>query len=241
MPEPARPSRRPSVINRSMALCMTLRPTPYSSESRARDGRRSPMCHSPARIRARRTSATARYGASRGMHDPPLSALRQPAVPRGRWQATAPEESCWSRNTLGAQAPVEVRGIVSTRFANIGAARTNQKASAGRTTATWSSARARGSADGSCSSGTTSACTWPHPCGSSSRPTPTGSPRSNTGLHPRPQSARGHLVAGRRDIGNLAAAHPGRITRAVTRKPEMIRYRPRLIDGCPASTGMTLG
>lgn len=63
------------MIKRSMALCMTLRPTPYSTASRARDGRRSPISHSPARIRARSTSATARYGASRGMDDPPVVLL----------------------------------------------------------------------------------------------------------------------------------------------------------------------
>lgn len=81
VPEPARPSRSPSVIRRSMALCTTFRPRPYSSASLARDGRRSPTSHSPARIRVPRPSATARYAASRGMRDPSRPAgrsLRRP-------------------------------------------------------------------------------------------------------------------------------------------------------------------
>jgi transposase len=53
-----------------------------------------------------------------------------------------------------------------------------------------------------------------------------------------PQEGIWSLV--KRDIGNLAAADLGQITRAVKRKLKMIQYRPHLIDGCLAGTGMTL-
>lgn len=41
-------------------------------------------------------------------------------------------------------------------------------------------------------------------------------------------------------IGNLAAADLGQVTRAVKRKLKMLQYRPEVIDGCPAGTGLTL-
>ncbi|WP_199791187.1 MULTISPECIES: transposase [unclassified Streptomyces] len=44
----------------------------------------------------------------------------------------------------------------------------------------------------------------------------------------------------KRDIGNLAAADLGRITRAVKRKLKMLRYRPEVIDGCLAGTDLLL-
>lgn len=44
----------------------------------------------------------------------------------------------------------------------------------------------------------------------------------------------------KRDIGNLAAADLGQITRAVKRKLKMLQYRPEVIDGCLAGTGMAL-
>ncbi|MET9039285.1 transposase [Streptomyces mirabilis] len=44
----------------------------------------------------------------------------------------------------------------------------------------------------------------------------------------------------KRDIGNLAAADLGQITRAVKRKLKMLQYRPEVIDGCLAGTSMAL-
>ncbi|MFD3591071.1 transposase [Streptomyces sp. NPDC058683] len=42
----------------------------------------------------------------------------------------------------------------------------------------------------------------------------------------------------KRDLGNLAAADLGQITRAVKRKLKMLQYRPQVIDGCFAETGL---
>ncbi|MET7319606.1 transposase [Streptomyces sp. NPDC005549] len=42
------------------------------------------------------------------------------------------------------------------------------------------------------------------------------------------------------DIGNLAAADLGQVTRAVKRKLKTLQYRPEVIDGCLAGTGLTL-
>lgn len=42
----------------------------------------------------------------------------------------------------------------------------------------------------------------------------------------------------KRDVGNLAAADLGQITRAVKRRLKQIQYRPDLVDGCLASTGL---
>ncbi|WP_369392474.1 transposase [Streptomyces sp. CG1] len=53
-----------------------------------------------------------------------------------------------------------------------------------------------------------------------------------------PQEGVWSLV--KRDIGNLAAADLGQITRAVKRKLKQIQYRPDLVDGCLAGTGLIL-
>ncbi|MFJ6636692.1 transposase [Streptomyces sp. NPDC091376] len=45
----------------------------------------------------------------------------------------------------------------------------------------------------------------------------------------------------KRDIGNLAAANLGVITRAVKRRLKKFQYRRHLIDGCLAGTGLVLG
>lgn len=70
------------------------------------------------------------------------------------------------------------------------------------------------------------------------RPGSHGVPTSKllTGLEP----ARGYLVAGQRDIGNLAAADLGQITRAVKRRLKQIQYRPDLVDGCLTGTGLIM-
>lgn len=44
----------------------------------------------------------------------------------------------------------------------------------------------------------------------------------------------------KRDIGNRAAADLGQITRAVKRRRKMLQYRPEVIDGCLAATGLPL-
>nr|WP_241678939.1 transposase [Streptomyces lasalocidi] len=43
-----------------------------------------------------------------------------------------------------------------------------------------------------------------------------------------------------REIGNLAAGDLTQITRAVRRRLKRIQYRPELVDGCLATTGMPL-
>ncbi|SEG90563.1 DDE superfamily endonuclease [Actinacidiphila yanglinensis] len=43
------------------------------------------------------------------------------------------------------------------------------------------------------------------------------------------------------DIGNLAAANLGEITRAVKHRLKKLQYRPHLIDGCLAGTGLVPG
>ncbi|MFF4761013.1 transposase [Streptomyces sp. NPDC001292] len=42
----------------------------------------------------------------------------------------------------------------------------------------------------------------------------------------------------KRDIGNLAAADLGQITKAVKRRLKKIQYRPDLLDGCLTGTGL---
>ncbi len=42
------------------------------------------------------------------------------------------------------------------------------------------------------------------------------------------------------DLGNLAAADLGQITRTVKRKLKMLQYRPQLLDGCLTGTGLAL-
>ncbi|MFJ8026845.1 hypothetical protein [Streptomyces sp. NPDC096311] len=44
----------------------------------------------------------------------------------------------------------------------------------------------------------------------------------------------------KRDIDNLAAADLGQVTRAVRGKLKMLQYRPTVIAGCLAGTGLTL-
>ncbi|MFE1752866.1 transposase [Streptomyces anandii] len=44
----------------------------------------------------------------------------------------------------------------------------------------------------------------------------------------------------KREIGNLAAGDLTQITRAVRHRLKRIQYRPELVDGCLATTGMTL-
>jgi hypothetical protein len=44
----------------------------------------------------------------------------------------------------------------------------------------------------------------------------------------------------KRDIGNLAAADPSQITRAVKRRLKQIRYRPDAVDGRLAGTGLVM-
>jgi hypothetical protein len=53
-----------------------------------------------------------------------------------------------------------------------------------------------------------------------------------------PQEGIWSLV--KRDIGNLAAAGLGQITRVVKRTLKMLQYRPVVIDGCLVGTGMRL-
>lgn len=51
-----------------------------------------------------------------------------------------------------------------------------------------------------------------------------------------PQEGIWSLV--KRDIGNLAAADLGQITRSVKRRLKQIQYHPDLVDGCLAGTGL---
>ena len=51
-----------------------------------------------------------------------------------------------------------------------------------------------------------------------------------------PQEGIWSLV--KRDIGNLAAADLGQITRSVKRALKMLQYRPETIDGCLEGTGL---
>ncbi|MEU2657917.1 hypothetical protein ABZ615_21645 [Streptomyces sp. NPDC007325] len=53
-----------------------------------------------------------------------------------------------------------------------------------------------------------------------------------------PQEGIWSLV--KRDIGNLAAAELGQIARAVKRKLKMLQYRPEVVNGCLAGTGLAL-
>ncbi|MFC8260703.1 transposase [Streptomyces sp. NPDC057291] len=53
-----------------------------------------------------------------------------------------------------------------------------------------------------------------------------------------PQEGIWSLV--KRDLGNLAAANLGQITRAVKHRLKQIQYRPDLVDGCLAGTGLIL-
>jgi hypothetical protein len=53
-----------------------------------------------------------------------------------------------------------------------------------------------------------------------------------------PQEGIWSLV--KRDIGNLAAADLGQITQAVKRRLKQIQYRPDVVDGCLAGTGLSM-
>nr|WP_157537295.1 hypothetical protein [Kitasatospora azatica] len=53
-----------------------------------------------------------------------------------------------------------------------------------------------------------------------------------------PQEVIWSLV--KRDVGNLAAADLSQITRAVRRRLKRIQYRPDLVDGCLAETGLIM-
>ncbi|GAP47672.1 mobile element protein [Streptomyces azureus] len=53
-----------------------------------------------------------------------------------------------------------------------------------------------------------------------------------------PQEGVWSLV--KRDIGNLAAADLSQTTRAVERKLKMLQYKPEVINGCLAGTGLVL-
>ncbi|MFF3719816.1 transposase [Streptomyces prasinus] len=43
-----------------------------------------------------------------------------------------------------------------------------------------------------------------------------------------------------REVGNLAAAGPSRVARAVRRRLKQFRCRPDVVDGCLAGTGLTM-
>ncbi|WSM18042.1 transposase [Streptomyces sp. NBC_01717] len=45
----------------------------------------------------------------------------------------------------------------------------------------------------------------------------------------------------KRDLGNLAAAGLSEVTRAVKHRLKKLQYRPDVIDGCLAGTGLALG
>ncbi|MFE9938249.1 transposase [Streptomyces hirsutus] len=53
-----------------------------------------------------------------------------------------------------------------------------------------------------------------------------------------PQEGIWSLV--KREIGNLAAAGLSQVTRAVKRRLKQIQYRPDVVDGCLAGTGLTM-
>lgn len=53
-----------------------------------------------------------------------------------------------------------------------------------------------------------------------------------------PQKGIWSLV--KREVGNLAAADLSQVTRAVKRKLKQIQYRPGVVDGCLAGTGLTM-
>ena len=55
---------------------------------------------------------------------------------------------------------------------------------------------------------------------------------------PNPQEGVWSLV--KRTIGNLAATNLDQVARAVKRSLKQIQYRPQLVDGCLAATGLVL-
>ncbi|MET8101329.1 transposase [Streptomyces sp. NPDC005236] len=54
-----------------------------------------------------------------------------------------------------------------------------------------------------------------------------------------PQEGIWSLV--KRTIGNLAAANLDQLARTVKRSLKQIQYRPHLVDGCLAGTGLIMG
>lgn len=57
---------------------------------------------------------------------------------------------------------------------------------------------------------------------------------------PDPNPQEGVWSLANQDLGNLAAADLGQITRTVRRKLKMLQYRPQLLDGCLTDTGLAL-
>ncbi|MFI9729334.1 transposase [Streptomyces sp. NPDC052092] len=55
---------------------------------------------------------------------------------------------------------------------------------------------------------------------------------------PELNPTEGIWALAKRDIGNLAAADLGQITRAVKHRLKQIQYRPHLVDGCLVGTGL---
>ncbi|GHG45084.1 hypothetical protein Shyd_85510 [Streptomyces hydrogenans] len=55
-------------------------------------------------------------------------------------------------------------------------------------------------------------------------------------LHP----TKGIWALVKHDLGNLAAADLGEITRAVKHRLKKLQYHPDLLDGCIAATGLSL-
>jgi hypothetical protein len=88
--------------------------------------------------------------------------------------------------------------------------------------------------------GTTSASISPERYGSSTRRTSAGSPCSR--CPPTRRTSTRRRASGRcsGDIGNLAAADLGQITRAVKHRLKQIQYRPDLVDGCLAGAGLIM-
>lgn len=59
-------------------------------------------------------------------------------------------------------------------------------------------------------------------------------------LRAGPQPAGRHLAAGQSDVGNLAAADLGQITRAVKHGLEQFQHHSDLVDSCLDGTGLTM-
>ncbi|MET8644954.1 hypothetical protein [Streptomyces sp. NPDC004675] len=55
---------------------------------------------------------------------------------------------------------------------------------------------------------------------------------------PNPREGIWSLV--KREIGNLAAADLAQITKAIKRRLRRIQYRPDIVDGCLAGTGLAI-
>lgn len=79
-----------------------------------------------------------------------------------------------------------------------------------------------------------------HHCESSSRQMLTDRPSPSTRPTPRTSTRRIILIAGQAGIGIPAAANLGWITCAVKRKLTMLQYSPEVLDGCLATTGLSM-